>query len=398
LFWGLRGGGGNFGIVTSFEYQVHPVGPTVLAGMLLYPLDQAARVLAYFRDYVAEAPDEVGILGNLRLAPPLPAVPPALHGKPVVAIVVCYAGDRGEAVVKPLREFGTPLVDAIAPRRYTELQQLFNAAVPHGWHYHWRSWELPPLTDAAIDTLVEQAARITSPRSYIILRPLGGAIARVAPDATAYPHRAAPYVININGVDDDPAADDEVVAWTREAFDALTPFSTGGVYVNFVGNEGEDRVRAAYGQAYARLAEIKARYDPDNVFSTNQNVRPAAATDKRSRRADGLPGDSWGRRFAKLPHQPPHSGGMANDSTILKSSPCLPWAPKPIPCSAKPCQMRQVSLGAWSAADSSMPSRMSSGAGAAGVKFMPSTNRASTASLVLPAATYSSYTRHMAAA
>src|SRR6476660_135583 len=167
LFWGLRGAGGNFGIVTSFEYKVHPVGPTVLAGMLLYPLDQAAEVLAYFRDYVAQAPDEVGILGNLRLAPPLPVVPPALQGKPVVAMVVCYAGaiEDGEKEFKELRGFVTPVLDKIAPQPYLAHQAMFDAAFPHGRGYYWKSCALGPLSDEMINILIRQAEKTTSPFS-----------------------------------------------------------------------------------------------------------------------------------------------------------------------------------------------------------------------------------------
>src|SRR6478735_3245305 len=186
LFWGLRGGGGNFGIVTSFEYQVHPVGPTVLAGMLLYPLDQAADVLAYFRDYVAGAPDEVGILGTLRLAPPLPVVPPELHGKPVVALVVCYAGavEDGAKEFEELRRFATPALDSIAPKPYLAHQAMFDAAFPHGRGYYWKSCMLPPLTDEMIGALIRQAQKITSRFSAMPLFTLGGAVARVSEDGT----------------------------------------------------------------------------------------------------------------------------------------------------------------------------------------------------------------------
>ena len=182
LFWGLRGGGGNFGVVTSFEYRLHAVGPTVLAGPIYYALEDAPEVLRRYRDFVADAPDELTTIVNLRPAPPLPLLPPELHGRPVVAIASCWAGGRARRARRSRRcaRIGRPLVDAIAPRPYVELQRLFDPAVPHGWHYYWKSWELPPLTDAAIDTLVEQAARITSPRSYIIVFQLGGAMARVA--------------------------------------------------------------------------------------------------------------------------------------------------------------------------------------------------------------------------
>jgi FAD/FMN-containing dehydrogenase len=278
LFWALRGGGGNFGIVTSFEYRLHPVGPAVLAGPVYHALEDAPDVLRFYRDFVADAPDELTTIINLRQAPPLAFLPEHVHGRPVLAVAVCYAGpiDHGKEVVRPLRAFGRPLVDAIAPRPYVEVQQLFNPTVPHGWHYYWRSWEVPPLGDAAIDTLVEQTARITSPRSYVIVFGLGGAVARVAEQDTAYPQRDAAHNVNINAVwlPDDPDPDRHV-RWARECFDALGRVAAGRAYVNFLGDEGQERVKAAYGAAkYARLVDVKRRYDPENVFRLNQNIDP----------------------------------------------------------------------------------------------------------------------------
>ena len=278
LFWGLRGGGGNFGIVTSFEYRLHTVGPTVLAGPLYYALEDGPAVLRHYRDLVADAPDELTTILNLRMAPPLPFIPAEFHGRPVVTVAVCYAGDlgRGETVLAPLRSFGSPLVDAIGPRPYVELQRMFDPTVPHGWHYHWRSWELPPLTDAAIDTLVDQAARITSPRSYIIVFQLGGAVARVGEDETAYSQRDAAHNVNINAVwlEGDPEADRHV-RWVHECHAALERHAGGRAYVNFLADEGADRVRAAYGHAkHDRLVALKRRYDPANVLRGNQNISP----------------------------------------------------------------------------------------------------------------------------
>src|SRR5688500_14112125 len=277
LFWGLRGGGGNFGIVTSFEYEVHPVGPTVLAGMLLYPLDQAADVLAYFGEYVAEAPDEVGILGNLRLAPPLPVVPPELHGKPVVAIVVCYAGalEDGEREFEDLRRLATLALDTIAPKAYLAHQEMFDAAFPHGRGYYWKSCALPPLTDEMIDVLIRQAEKITSPFSAMPLFTLGGAVARVPEDATAFPNRKAQHNLNILAAwemnDPDP---EHHIAWVRQTWEAMQPFAS-GAYVNFMSDEPADRLRAVYGaDKYDRLVALKRRYDPDNVFRHNQNILP----------------------------------------------------------------------------------------------------------------------------
>jgi FAD/FMN-containing dehydrogenase len=278
LFWGLRGGGGNFGIATSFEYRLHEVGPMVLSGPLFSALEEGPEVLRFYRELIAEAPDELTTIVNLRRAPALPFVPAELHGRPVVAAIVCYAGavQRGEEVLAPLRGFGRPLLDAIAPRPYVELQELFNPGVPHGWHYYWKSWELPPLSDGAIDTLVEHAARITSPGSYVIVFQLGGAIARVGEHETAYGQRDAAHNVNINAVwlPDDPAGD-EHVRWARECYSALEPHATGRAYVNFLADEGQQRVRAAYGEErYARLVALKRAHDPDNVFRLNQNIDP----------------------------------------------------------------------------------------------------------------------------
>ena len=277
LLYGLRGGGGNFGIVTSFEYRLHEVGPTVLAGPIYYALEDGPEVLRFFRDFIADAPDELTTIVNLRQAPPLPVLPPELHGRPVVAIGTCWAGDpeAGERALAPLRAFGTPLIDLVAPRPYVELQTMFNPAVPHGWHYYWKSWETPPLTDAAIDTLVDRAAAITSPRSYIIVFQLGGAMTR-PPHDTAFGQRSEGHDVNINAVwlEDDPDGERHT-QWTRDTYDALEPHGAGRAYVNFMGDEGSARVRAAYGaETYDRLVALKRAYDPDNLLRLNQNIAP----------------------------------------------------------------------------------------------------------------------------
>jgi FAD/FMN-containing dehydrogenase len=279
LFWGLCGGGGNFGIVTSFEYRLHEVGPTVLAGPMYFALEDAPEVLRFYRDFAAEAPDELTTILNLRPAPPLPLIPEDLHGSPVLMVGVCYAGplEHGEALLRPLRRFGRPVVDAIGPRPYTELQRLFDATAPHGWHYYWKTCEVPPLEDRAIDLLCEQAARITSPRSYIIAFQLGGAVARVAADATAFTQRDAAHNVNINAVwlPGDPEAERHV-QWANDAYAALAPAARDRSYVNFLAEEPQERVRAAYGaRTYERLVALKRRYDPANVLRLNQNIDPA---------------------------------------------------------------------------------------------------------------------------
>jgi FAD/FMN-containing dehydrogenase len=268
LFWGLRGGGGNLGVATAFEYRLHDVGP-VLAGPIYHALDDAPEVLREYRAFIAGAPDELTTILNLRLAPPLPLVPERLHGRPVLSLGVCHTGP--EAAIEPLRRIGRPLHDAVAPRPYTELQRLFDPTVPHGWHYHWRTCELPPLTDHAIDALCEHAARITSPRSYVIVFQLGGAVSR-GPD-TAFAQRDPGHDVNVNAVwlpeDREP---ERHVEWARATHAALAEKDR--AYVNFLADAPQERVRAAYGASYERLRALKRAYDPENVLRLNQNVEP----------------------------------------------------------------------------------------------------------------------------
>lgn len=278
LFWGLRGGGGNFGIVTSFEYRLHPVGPTVLAGPIFYPMEDAPKLIRFYRDFIESVPDEYMSVLNLRRAPRVQFLPEDLHGKPVIAIVSCYAGsvEKGEEVVRPLREFGSPLVDLLAPKPYTTHQSMFDPTVPHGWHYYWKSCEVAALTDEVADALVEYSEKITSPLSYTVIFQLGGAVSRVGEDATAYSHRDMGHNININAIwTDDDAAAEEHIAWAREFWSAVGHHA-GGVYVNFLGDEGQDRVIAAYGDTkYRRLVSLKDKYDPTNFCRLNQNIVPS---------------------------------------------------------------------------------------------------------------------------
>jgi FAD/FMN-containing dehydrogenase len=278
LFWGLRGGGGNFGVVTSFKYRLHPLGPAVLAGVLAWPMAEAGHVLRFLRDFVADAPDEVGIMANLRLAPALPVFPDELQGRPIVALIVCYAGpvDEGEQVLRPLREFKAPALDSVGPKAYVAHQALFDPAYPHGRHYYWKGWKLPPLTDGAIDVIVEQATTITSPLSAIPIFTLGGAVARVDDDATAFTGRSGAHDINFvaSWLPDD-AEPERHKAWARAAWTAMRPFAH-GVYVNFMSDEPAPHVQVAYGdRKYARLAALKSKYDPANVFRFNHNITQA---------------------------------------------------------------------------------------------------------------------------
>ena len=279
LFWGLRGGGGNFGIVTSFEFQLHPLGPTVLAGLLAWPMDDAPRVLRFLRDFAADAPDEVGIMGNLRLAPALPVIPEELQGKPIVALVSTYAGpvEEGEEALRPIREqLGTPPVNALVPKPYVAHQKMFDPAMLHGQHYYWKSHTLGPLSDEIIDVVTEHAARITSAAGTVPIFTLGGAVARVPENATAFPNRDAAHDINIVAAwsPDDPEPDRHI-EWVRRFFGALEPYSQ-GVYVNFTNEDSSERVRTgAYSaEQWTRLVELKAKYDPTNFFRMNANISP----------------------------------------------------------------------------------------------------------------------------
>jgi FAD/FMN-containing dehydrogenase len=279
LFWALRGGGGNFGVVTRFEYRLHPVS-TVIGGLTLYPASRARDALRFFRELTDSAPDELTTLFAFLTAPPAPFVPPALQGKPAVAIVACYAGDPpgGEAAVQPIKRFDPSGVDLIGPMPYTALQSMLDAGAPAGCMNYWKSSYLDRLDDAAIDTIVEHAAGMGAPLAQIHLHHMGGAVARVPAGATAFAHRRSAYAVNIVAMWMDAAENDRYVAWARRFSDAMEPHANGGVYVNFLGNEGEARVRAAYGdEAYTRLRRVKAQYDPDNAFRLNQNIAPATA-------------------------------------------------------------------------------------------------------------------------
>ena len=277
LFWGLRGGGGNFGVVTSFEYRLHPVGPIVLAGVMLYPAAKAREVLGFYHDFIETAPDELTTIVVLRMAPPAPFLPAWVHGQPVVVIGACYAGpvEEGERVVRPLRQFGEPLVDLIRATPYVSHQAFFDATAPHGLRYYWKSEYVPSLSDALIDMLAERAWSVPTPESYAIIFHLGGAVARHDPQSSAFEDRRAAHAVNIDAVWSEPAREPACIAWTRELWEAVRPYSTGRVYVNFLGEEGQDRVRAAYGETkYERLRVLKRRYDPTNFFRLNQNIQP----------------------------------------------------------------------------------------------------------------------------
>jgi FAD/FMN-containing dehydrogenase len=269
LFWALRGGGGNFGVVTSFEYQLHPV-RQLLAGMVIYPRSQAYDVLRYHRDFSQSAPDEAVTFAALMTSP---------EGAPVIAVPMGYNGPLadGERVFAKLRGLGTPLLDDVGPKSYVEVQNILDpAAFPHGMSRYWKSSFLKDPSDQALDIALEYAAQMASPHSMILLYLVHGAASRVAPEATAFGLRDTLWNLDVIGQWTDASATDQHVQWARECWSALEPHATGGVYVNHLGADEPERVRAAFGNNYARLVQVKQQYDPANFFRLNQNIRAVA--------------------------------------------------------------------------------------------------------------------------
>jgi FAD/FMN-containing dehydrogenase len=279
LFWAIRGGGGNFGVVTEFVFRLHPVGPIVLGGMLMYPAAVAGDLVRFWRDFMTGAPDEVGSGVAFVTAPPLDFVPEPVRGRPVVGVFVCYAGDpaTGAEVMAPLLGYGPPAVSMVQPMPYVAVQRLLDEGNPKGMRNYWTADFLAELGDETVDTLVSHATAPCSPLSQVILVAGGGAIARVPDDATALGQRDAPWNVHYLSMWADPADDDLNIEHTRSMAQAMRPWATGRVYLNYIGEEGPGRVEAAYGpEKYARLQQIKRSWDPDNVFRHNQNITPAS--------------------------------------------------------------------------------------------------------------------------
>ena len=276
LFWGLRGGGGNFGIVTEFEFRLHPVGPIVFAGPIFWPMEKAEEVLRFYRDWSADAPDELMTIVIQRKAPPLPFVPVELHGQPVVAVACCYAGpvEEGEAVVRPLKACAPPVLDLCEPKPYVEHQAMFDPSFPHGRWYYMRACDVATLSDEVIDIAVDHSRQIQSELTAFPIWQLGGAVARVPEEETAFNGRSAGHTFNITATTATADGFDAEREWVRNFWTALEPHHT-SVYVNFLMDEGQERIRQAYGpEKYARLQALKQKYDPDNFFRLNQNIPP----------------------------------------------------------------------------------------------------------------------------
>jgi FAD/FMN-containing dehydrogenase len=276
LFWGIRGGGGNFGVVTSFEFRLHKVGPEVLAGLVIHPLDAAGDVLRFYRDFLKTTPPEFSCWFVLRLAPPLPFLPAQWHGKGILVLAACYAGDlkEGERVARPLRSFGKPIADIISPMPFTAWETVLDPLLTPGMRNYWKTHDFREVSDGLIATLIDHARRIPDPQCEIAFALLGEGVTKTAKEATAYTHRDAGFVMNIHGRWDTPSNDEKCIGWVRGLFQAAAPFATGGAYVNFMTQEEADRVPAAYGSNFRRLAALKKKYDPNNLFRLNQNIQP----------------------------------------------------------------------------------------------------------------------------
>ena len=266
LFWGIRGGGGNFGIITSMKFRLHPI-HTVLGGLFIYTRDKAKEVIQFHREFMKTAPEELTLYSGLMTSP---------DGIPIVALAACYSGDleKGNAVLKSLREFGAPVADLIAPMPYPQIQRMLDAAAPYGNRYYWKSSFLKELTDEAIDLIISHAASVPSPFSIILLEFYGGAASREPEGGTAYPHRQSEFDLVIMSNWTNQQEDEKNIHWARDLYEAVQNFSSHKVYVNVLGVEGEERVKEAYGDSYPRLAALKTKYDPDNLFRLNQNIKP----------------------------------------------------------------------------------------------------------------------------
>ncbi|MGA2018633.1 MAG: FAD-binding oxidoreductase [Opitutaceae bacterium] len=276
LFWAIRGGSGNFGVVTRFEFKLHPVGPNVLAGLIVYPLREAGVALKKYNSFCKKLGKDTSVWTVLRKAPPLPFLPQNVHGTEVVVFALCHTGDpeKGRRVIEPLRKLGTVLGEHIGVMPYAAWQQAFDPLLTPGARNYWKSHNFAELSDGAIAVVLKYIAELPSPHCEIFFGLIGGATTRPAPDATAYSHRNAIWVCNVHGRWETAAEDKKCIDWARSCFQEVTPFATGGVYVNFLTDDESDRIKAAYGSGYDRLAEVKQKYDPQNLFRMNQNIRP----------------------------------------------------------------------------------------------------------------------------
>jgi FAD/FMN-containing dehydrogenase len=278
LFWALRGGGGNFGVVTGIDYTLYPVGPEIVGGVVAWPASEAPRVLELYRTLAETAPPELTLAVMMRMAPPAPWLPKDRHGTPIVALLACYSGkpEEGEKAVAPIKSFGAPIGDILVRRPYAQLQSLLDATQPKGRRYYWKSEYLPRIEPGLCEKILAHAARIPSPHSAVILFQIGGALNRLGGDFSPAGNRDARYVLNLASSWEQPDGDGANINWAREAWKDMKAFSTGGTYINFLTeDDGPERTATALGTALQRLAEVKKRWDPENVFRTNHNIKPA---------------------------------------------------------------------------------------------------------------------------
>jgi FAD/FMN-containing dehydrogenase len=277
LFWAIRGGGGNFGVVTAFEFDLHPVGPEVTAGLIVHPFDDAPRLLRDFERLAKAAPDGLTIWAVLRQAPPLPFLPEEWHGREVLVFAVCYIEPtpEGDRILAELRGLGKPIADVIGPTPFAGWQQAFDPLLTPGARNYWKSHDFAGVPEAMVEALVKAIRTLPGPQCEVFLGALGGQMARVAAEATAFPQRSAHFTMNVHTRWDDPAEDAACIAWARDLFEATAPHALGSVYVNFVPDDEHDRLGGAYGGNLERLARVKARYDPENRFRLNHNIEPA---------------------------------------------------------------------------------------------------------------------------
>jgi FAD/FMN-containing dehydrogenase len=278
LFWGLRGGGGNFGVVVGIDYALYPVGPEVVGGVVAWPASEAPRVLELYRTLADNAPAELTLVALMRPAPPAPWLPKDMHGKPIVALLACYSGrpDEGEKAVAPIKSFGKPVGDVLVRRPYVQVQSLLDAVQPKGRRYYWKSEYLSRIEPALCEKIIEHAAKVRSPHSAVILFQIEGALNRLEEEHSPVGNRDAHYVLNIAGSWEHASEDSANIEWAREAWNDMKAFSTGGTYINFLTeDEGPERIQAAFGKGLRRLAEVKAKWDRQNFFRTNRNITPA---------------------------------------------------------------------------------------------------------------------------
>ena len=277
LFWAIRGGGGNFGVVTQFEFKLHPVGPEILAGLVVFPFSQAKQVLTQYRDFVKSAPLELNVWIVLRQAPPLPFLPENVHGKEVVVLPIFYSGEiaEGEKLIQPLREFGDPYGEYISPQPYVQWQQAFDPLLTPGARNYWKSHNFIEIADGVMDAMIEYAGELPTLQCEIFLGLLDGVSNSIQADATAYGPRDAKFAMNVHSRWDDKAQDDKCINWARAFFKASAPYASKGAYVNFMTEDEGARVESAYASNYNRLRQMKKKYDPDNFFHFNQNISPA---------------------------------------------------------------------------------------------------------------------------